>query len=332
MPALPEGTSGHVLASKLTTSTLPQDIPTERAIADACAWTDADARELDAKERQLHSDPLELANKCKRLGQTVARLEGDLTSAVALLDDKSVEQIKQASDDVRVAREAATLAAKAASETVPLTGFGSEPWRLLFEHAKQYSAVAYPGRPFPVTGEDAKCVLCQQPLSEDARGRFETFDKFVQGAAEAHATDCERTLVAKRHAVELVALRSSADATTMLTGLADEDSQGETITHLVGAFLDALSSRKKSLLAAIDGASWSDIPSLPASPISDLGRARARLLEQEANHTAHQDPTARKQLEGQRDELRARQNPERKLRHCHTTPERFGHAQPTRGM
>lgn len=306
LPALPEGTFSHSLLSKLTATTVPQDIPTEEAIAAACTWTEADAQELEATERHLHSDPLELANKCRLLGQTVARLETDLTTAVALLDDKAIAEIKQATEHADVARAAATAAAKAASGAVPLPGFGSEPWRLLFTYARQYSALAYPGQSFPVTGGDAKCVLCQQPLGAEATERFKIFDKFVQGAAEAYAADGEKTRDTKRDALEGLALRSAMDATTMLAGLTDENSDGGNITSLVGAFFDALGTRKKAVLAAIGGASWSDIPALPASPVGDLGKARAHLTEREANHTANQDPAAREQLETKRTELRAR--------------------------
>jgi energy-coupling factor transporter ATP-binding protein EcfA2 len=66
-------------------------------------------------------------------------------------------------------------------ESEPLAGVGTSPWKELWESARRFSeGHVYPLEPFPVIGEDAACVLCQQPLSAETQKRFARFEQFVQ--------------------------------------------------------------------------------------------------------------------------------------------------------
>jgi len=55
-----------------------------------------------------------------------------------------------------------------------LSGFGQELWKSLWEAAKNYSAQAYPDNTFPAI-DDARCLLCQQPLDRETSSRLESF-------------------------------------------------------------------------------------------------------------------------------------------------------------
>ena len=51
----------------------------------------------------------------------------------------------------------------------PLPGIATNEWQALYWAAREYSIKqAYPGEEFPVVGSGKKCVLCMQPLSEEA--------------------------------------------------------------------------------------------------------------------------------------------------------------------
>ena len=92
-------------------------------------------------------------------------------------------------------RAAARLASDSLFREAPLPGVGSDAWRFLWEAARTYSdEVAYPGRIFPAPVEDERCVLCQQPLEDDARGRQRAFETFVKGAAQKATADAAREL------------------------------------------------------------------------------------------------------------------------------------------
>ncbi|MBN0210602.1 hypothetical protein JTL40_33830, partial [Pseudomonas aeruginosa] len=58
---------------------------------------------------------------------------------------------------------------------------------MLFNAARESStSTAYPEQAFPVTGEGAVCVLCQQELTPEAKDRLERFDRYIRDkAAEA---------------------------------------------------------------------------------------------------------------------------------------------------
>ena len=84
-------------------------------------------------------------------------------------------------------RKAADLASKDLFAASPLPEIGSDIWRTLWEAARDFSdRVAYSSILFPNfrTSEDL-CVLCQQPLGEDAIQRFQTFEEFIKSETKA---------------------------------------------------------------------------------------------------------------------------------------------------
>jgi energy-coupling factor transporter ATP-binding protein EcfA2 len=62
-----------------------------------------------------------------------------------------------------------------------LEGFGTNPWRTLWEAARNYahSSNLSDGQNFPSLASLEKCVLCQQELDETAQQRLTTFNQFV---------------------------------------------------------------------------------------------------------------------------------------------------------
>lgn len=61
-----------------------------------------------------------------------------------------------------------------------LSGTGNELWRVLYDAAKDFSEKhTYPGKPFPSTEDN--CVLCQQPLGDEAQAKMLTFKNFAEG-------------------------------------------------------------------------------------------------------------------------------------------------------
>ena len=99
------------------------------------------------------------------------------------LSDTVMLNARTAVSVFRVAREAAELsAALLANEPLPSTG--SETWKTLWAAAREFSNLAYPADSFPVTANDARCVLCQQELGADAGARMLRFEQYVNGVAQ----------------------------------------------------------------------------------------------------------------------------------------------------
>jgi len=208
----------------------------------------------------------------------------------------------------KAAREAADLSAEHAFANEPLSGVGSQAWRLMFKYAREFSAVAYPGEPFPVTGPDKQCLLCQQPLGDAASDRLQRFEAFVTDRAQTEADRQEKAIADATAKIQTPQLRSVADAETILGGLPELDSKAEGLDERVASYLSALAARRSDILTAMkSGDTFCELSVLPRSPIEDLSSTSARLdakaMEYEATES---DPEQRKAVEAQRDELQAR--------------------------
>ncbi|WP_395119849.1 AAA family ATPase [Rhodanobacter sp. FW102-FHT14D06] len=111
------------------------------------------------------------------------------------LADEAIRTVVAARKDATTKRSAATAFAKELFEGIPLAGVGEAVWRELWNHAKNYSeAVAYVGSDYPVLGGQARCVLCQQELGDEAKGRMRSFSEYLEGALETTAKAAEQLL------------------------------------------------------------------------------------------------------------------------------------------
>ncbi|WJR36111.1 AAA family ATPase [Mycobacteroides immunogenum] len=228
--ALPQGSAANTFLSALTLSTSDQEID------DACTFTSEDADNLgkaiqevarletsDAtKERaRLHSD----ARHIETLKTQFAELEDALCAS-------GLTAVRKLKDEAATKRSAATVAAATSFDDEPLAGVGSETWRTLWRAARDY-AVSVPGHEheFPEVSDDARCVLCQQPLGDDAKDRFTRFDTYMRDTTESDAVVAERL-----YGQALAALRSldftTHTTTTALSALLTHDEPLATAAQL----------------------------------------------------------------------------------------------------
>ena len=149
-------------------------------------------KKLKQLREDLSKDP---AAAAKELRLRVGRLKVLATyveSVEAQLSDAKLNDLAKLVSDSRSKREVAHAAAENLFAGGPVAGIGGETWRELWESARRYSEQsAYPKRPFPVTDTDARCVLCQQPLSVDAADQFQKLEDFVKADTEQQARDAQ---------------------------------------------------------------------------------------------------------------------------------------------
>jgi hypothetical protein len=102
----------------------------------------------------------------------------------AALSQEAVTSVFEAQKDLSTKRDQAAALRQHAFPAGLLMGTGSDSWSQMWEYARRFSeGSAYPDRPFPVT-LDARCVLCQQDLHQDAADRLSHFEGFIVSAAE----------------------------------------------------------------------------------------------------------------------------------------------------
>ncbi len=131
----------------------------------------------------------QLRAAAEREATEATRLSGDLRAVADFLDVDAIKRAAEREKSLREAREAADLAAKQ-FEAQPLEEIGSQPWRLLWNAAREYAA--HLGQALPPDHDPAHCPLCMQELSENARERLQSFDSFVTDNVNARLAELER--------------------------------------------------------------------------------------------------------------------------------------------
>ena len=185
-PSLPTeyaGTAAGLWFSQLTRSIDVDGVNTQ------CSWTDDDEHTLTAvHERIAEAHPGDRAKMLWRMKQRLADLRITFETLQSQLADDAFLRLRSCRETAKIKRQAATADAKKVFENAPLAGVASDSWRLLWNAARSYSEhEAYKDAAFPFIDDGARCVLCQQSLADDAKGRLSAFEAYMRGALEADA-------------------------------------------------------------------------------------------------------------------------------------------------
>jgi energy-coupling factor transporter ATP-binding protein EcfA2 len=288
------------------------EITEDKAIEAATAWTPQDELELPKQEELARaSDATKATHEVARLDKIKGRVNDAAATATGLVGECATltnEAIEQALAELTAAQLAHASAVAERQTPEPLPGVAStNEWEILYRAAKKYSEeVAYPGEPFPKT-TDAVCVLCQQPLGEEAVARFARFKKFMEDATSA-------LLAAKRGALE--SIRKKMENLVPLSGAALESVCDELASLDVKA-TEALrnchagvSARKAAALVLLKEGETPEnvalLPPWPASPDALLQRVAQTLTQNAANIANAAKPEEYRKLIAKVAELKSR--------------------------
>lgn len=186
LPALPHEYS--TTAAGRSYSALKADLA-EASLNALLTWSSENETKLtQAVERLNTTDHAALAKQKRAKKAQALQIAAGLQKAFAAYSSTALEHLRELRTAAQSKRKIATEAAKV--ETAELDHVGSDTWRALWKAAREYSQVAYPAKPFPVT-EAARCVLCHQELSPAAQERLRAFENFVLSKLAAEATQAE---------------------------------------------------------------------------------------------------------------------------------------------
>ena len=224
-----------------------------------------------------------------------------VTLADPLLDEGKAK-LRNAFNELKAAGQASAIASQAV-KTGTLPGTGSDPWEILLSSAAAFAQQqAYVGHNFPGP-EDASCVLCQQPLSAEARTRLEGFWTFLQGNAQ-RTYDQKRTRWTDVYApVKTAALAAFPNDKTIFDELADI---GVDLRSAVRAFVAALLTRQASVVRRVASKQLEDLVELPTSPQQAMQDSRAHFLDQATKLEQGMTPDQRAVKQKRLAELQAR--------------------------
>lgn len=170
---------------------------TQQAAAEEnCAWAESDEEELGALAKYLaERSPKDRARELEAKKGFLDGLVSSLIVHCAAFSDEACRALIALRKVTRDKQQTAELAAKLNLEGAVLEGVGTEQWLELWAIARSYSVeVAYPNEAFPHTGEDARCVLCHQELTPEARQRLQSFEQYVANEAATAAKTAKRNL------------------------------------------------------------------------------------------------------------------------------------------
>ena len=206
------------------------------------------------------ADPTAKATLLDNAATQVYDLVNAMATAAGVVSDHAIDAAQLAHRtllEAEAAERAASGLLQAEDATPLLPGTGQGLWALLFNAARDYSTgAAYTDQAFPVTGEGAQCVLCQQELTQATTDRLQRFDRYVRdtasGAAQAARTSWQQLLRDVGHAT--VAFTVSQVISDSL------HERIETLPNEIRIFQEDLLSRLEWLRTAVANGKWQDRP------------------------------------------------------------------------
>jgi hypothetical protein len=225
-------------------------------------------------------DPVLKANTLRRFAKRVENFTKVLESWRRTFGDVAVRALHNAKKEFNEAKTAAALVSARQFTSEALPGIGSDPWKVLYDAAREYSTKhAYPGLPFPVTDEGARCVLCLQSLTAEAKDRFERFRAFMEDSAAAKATAARLALDAAITGIQ----QTQIDALEQPL-LAELHERDEKLAAELVSLTDSLCMRQQMLINAANTGEWEKVNEVDWSVVERINHLLAK-IELEASTT-----------------------------------------------
>ena len=118
-----------------------------------------------------------LNNKKTRINSYIQQI----SQIETFFNEQNINELKTNKNLFESVNQAYQIATSDLNNINTLEGFGTNPWRTLWESAKKFAhnSNLSDGQNFPSLGSLEKCVLCQQELDEAAQERLKTFNQFI---------------------------------------------------------------------------------------------------------------------------------------------------------
>ena len=274
LPNVPDGTSAANFLSELSDRTDPHSLD---QLLDAHQDLDEELQEYRQEEARLRAtDPTKEKTRLLNVAEGAEALAAHLESIENTLSLTAADRILTLKQRALELRASADEVSSSSFADEPLPGVGSQTWRAMWEAAERYAqAEAYPDRDFPATEDDDVCVLCQQPLAQDAQARLRRFRDYVRNTVQQQAKDAERKYSA---AVDQL---KKFDVTTpsVLSWLAHFADNNDLTKDTLAAALDVAVTAKERILERLQvqdetKESWVELAAVDISIVRSLATAK----------------------------------------------------------
>lgn len=294
-----EGTGARAFVDGLAPKT------TDEEIRAACEFGDEAAGRLEELIALLSGDRSREALRQEEVRiQRFENLRDRLSAIDDGLGEEATDRVRALHDTATSAREASRLASEQAFRDEALAGVGGDVWRQLWEAARRYSnEVAYPEEDFPVSGDDAVCVLCEQPLSDDASARLHRLEEFVQQDVQERAERSEADLEEALEHVRAIRIEDPDDDARW----EELSSHDEELSTRCREYVAAQTTRRQQIERACSGGDWAAVDAAPAAVHDEFEAVLARVRERLDTLRGAVDGEEREKFVVERAELEARQ-------------------------
>lgn len=249
-------------------------------IKNSIVLTEIEKKRLELLKSDLSQDPNKLIGSLRLRLSNIKRMSERYQSVVSIISDNKCDEYKNVFQDALTKNKAAKIVAETLFSEEPLPKVGSDIWRTLWEAARAYSEVeAYEHLVFPYTEENAKCVLCQQPIRPEATLRFQKFEKYVKDNIQKTAKDSNKILQSTIQNIKNISIYSAEFKNLM------EEIRLDNKPFFVDLRKFVLSAelRRRKILNALKNDTWTQITNIYELPLSDLeayiGNSNVRIEE-----------------------------------------------------
>jgi energy-coupling factor transporter ATP-binding protein EcfA2 len=268
--------------------------------------TDTETKRLAELRTLLSSDPKKKAAETRAAKKRIETFKTLLLGNAALLSAEKINQLKIAFENTAATEAAAKAAAESKFAEGVVTGTGSDLWRAMWDAAKSFSTTTvYPGKDFPQTGNQDRCVLCQRPFGDDAEAvaLAGSFVKFCNEDVQNSSKTARKKLNTEKAAFETKS-GLKAEHEKIATDLAAlTEIEIKLLAEFIVSADDCLSTVKKSF--ADD--KWAQPVQLAAAPTLILTVLIENLEKRAVTEESADDPVARKKLQTDLNELAAKE-------------------------
>jgi len=303
-----DGTAVSQALAKLVPETELAYLPDEADLRALTVWNDEKEAALQSVSDEIRDDPKVRLRSHRSAKQELENIKTELSGHLGLLADDGIAKIKDAHTDMTTKAEAAKAAAQGLGEGMPIPEIGSESWRKMLIYARDFAGEAFPVRDDPKLATGEACVLCQQPLEDDAASRMAKFDEYISGRTandSQKATNDYEVLVASINALRLGTAEQTKALLGVYGGLSDDH---QAFVDEIALGYSVLAKRLEAVKAMIEAGTFDGADTLEAVQ-ADLTQKIDAALEElqteiDALKNADADEERMKTLASQEAELK----------------------------
>lgn len=167
---------------------------TEQQLAIILMWgEEKEQARLDIEKRLKEKDAAKSAIEIRKQKSEIDKIIKEISDAYSQINFDAIKEINALKDDAINKRKISQDSVQIIANKSGLHGVGSQVWKSLWEAARAFSLQeAYKNTDYPNIDNEAKCVLCHQPLNNEAKERLLSFETFVKSQLENEATQAEK--------------------------------------------------------------------------------------------------------------------------------------------